>query len=102
VSGDVNSKDLSVNRFCGNPHDFLCHPYCHMTSSFIFYVSLYIFLKLRPRKYKYNAYSIVSADILSRSNKLTEYRRISKAIVLSKLTRPYRACPLYNFRAKFD
>jgi len=73
-----------------------------MTSSFIFYVSLYIFLKLRPRKYKYNAYSIVSADILSRSNKLTEYRRISEAIVLSKITGPYRTCPLYNFRAKFD
>ena len=61
-----------------------------------------VLLKLNPRKYKYNAYSIVSADILSRSNKLTEYRRISKAIVLSKLTGPYRTCPLYNFRAKFD
>lgn len=42
-----------------------------------------MFMKLRPRKYKYKAYNIVSTDVLSRSNKLIEYERVFAAIALS-------------------
>jgi hypothetical protein len=42
-----------------------------------------VFLKLRPRKYKYNAYTIISADVLSRSNNLIEYEGVFAAIALS-------------------
>ena len=46
------------------------------------WIALDVFLKLRPKKYKYNAYNIVSADILSRSTKLIEYGRMFVAIAL--------------------
>jgi hypothetical protein len=57
-----------------------------MTPSSLFpnsWIALDVFMKLRPRKYKYNAYNIVSADVLSRSNKFIEYERMFAAIALS-------------------
>jgi hypothetical protein len=47
------------------------------------WITLDVFLKLSPRKYKYNAYNINSADVLSRSSILIEYERMLAAIALS-------------------
>ncbi|HET7284929.1 MAG TPA: hypothetical protein VFI70_09610, partial [Nitrososphaeraceae archaeon] len=65
--------------------------HCHITTWLLpppsfpnGWIALDVFLKLRPRKYKYNAYSITSADVLSRSIIiLIEYERMLAAIALS-------------------
>jgi len=48
-------------------------------------MALEVLLRLRPRKYKYNAYSITSVDVLSRSISLIEYERMFAAIALSQV-----------------
>jgi hypothetical protein len=42
-----------------------------------------VFLKLKPRKYKYKAYITISAEVLSRSTMAIERRGTSVAIALS-------------------
>lgn len=45
--------------------------------------ALEVFLKLKPRKYKYKAYITISAEVLSRSTMAIERRGKSAAIALS-------------------
>ena len=54
------------------------------------WMALEVLLRLRPRKYKYNAYSITSADVLSRSISLIiEYvENVRSYSFIAKLTRP--------------
>jgi hypothetical protein len=48
-----------------------------------------MFLKLNPRKYKYNAYITVSANVFLLSNMtIVEYDNVFAAIALVKLTQP--------------
>jgi len=53
------------------PNGFMAHPPC----------SIIALLKLKHRKYKYNAYSIISSDVLSRSIILIEVDERMFAII---------------------
>ena len=60
-------------------------PNCYTAPPFFKWIALEVLLRLKPRKYKYNAYSMISSDVLSCSIILIEYETkfVAKALSLS-------------------